>query len=376
VPTTTPVPTTQMPTTTSVPATTQMPTTTSVPATTSLGIIGVSTNPDNIIVAGSENNEMAYSYDGINWNLSSAPAGARICYDVAWNGKLWVAVGSAITYSTDGITWTTAKYTTVNNGDRFFTVAWNGSMWLARGNTGYTFYSTDGITWKFVYRDTTPLFSQGCQIIRCNGTLCIAGGRGLNQMAYAYDGLTWNKSPSGSSPSLGTEYTGVAWNGSLWVAVGSELAYSYDGINWTKVTKPFTSYGTDLYAVAWNGSLWVAGGGVFIYSYDGIKWTASPTTLSININGITWNRSLWIAVGEGEGTINAAYSSDGINWTASNTSSTNIFHGVASKIVLPYTTNTVAQTTKPITVGGNRTRKYPYLKKKRSSRKKRYLKKK
>ena len=56
-------------------------------------------------------------------------------------------------------------------------------------------------------------------------------------------------------------------NGSLWVAVGlgtNTIATSSDGITWIPVENSnniFTNYG---YGVAWNGSLWVAVGKVQI----------------------------------------------------------------------------------------------------------------
>jgi len=79
---------------------------------------------------------------------------------VAWNGKLWVAVGegttNTIAYSSDGVVWTGATdfsgvaETSVNIfSNAGFGVAWNGKRWVATGDgtTNTIAYSSDGIKW-------------------------------------------------------------------------------------------------------------------------------------------------------------------------------------------------------------------------------------
>jgi hypothetical protein len=150
----------------------------------------------------------------------------------------------------------------------------------------------------------------------------VAGGQGTNTLAYSFNGNTWI--PVTSSP-FSTAGRGVAWNGSLWVAVGeggNTLAISPNGITWSGTTSPFTTSGQ---AVAWNGSLWVAvGDNNMIYSStDGVLWSPRGTTggtLSFTTNGrgIAWNGSLWVAVGQGTNSI--ATSPTGILWTGLGTS--------------------------------------------------------
>ena len=56
---------------------------------------------------------------------------------------------------------------------------------------------------------------------------------------------------------------GIAWNGSMWVAVGekgtrdSAIFYSYDGKTWQDAAVVWHGYG-----VAWGNDKWVAVGGV------------------------------------------------------------------------------------------------------------------
>ena len=78
----------------------------------------------------------------------------NVGYGVAWNGKMWVAVGkgadNSIAYSKDGVVWTrlVGSNSILEIG---IGVAWNGRMWVAvgRGNGGIA-YSSDGITWILV----------------------------------------------------------------------------------------------------------------------------------------------------------------------------------------------------------------------------------
>jgi hypothetical protein len=160
---------------------------------------------------------------------------------------------------------------------------------------------------------------------------------GANPMRYTYDGIRWYPSPSGNAIFYngGDAFpTGVAWNGSIWVAVGNQdgsnhtatdvtIAYSSDGINWTPVTTdPFAGYHAN--GVAWNGSIWVAIGGdsnsstnSIATSSNGINWTAHPGPFpGIDAYCIAWNGSIWVAGGGGQGD-HIATSADGINWTPS-----------------------------------------------------------
>ena len=197
-------------------------------------------------------------------------------------------------------------------------VAWNGSMWVAVGSgTNSIAYSYDGITWMGL---GTSVFTQG-NGVAWNGTLWIAVGSGTNSIAYSYNGLVW----TGLGTSIFTTGNGVAWNGTLWVAVGSgtnSIAYSYDGMSWIGLgVTLFSSSGN---SVAWNGSRWVAmgsGTNTILYSSNGISWVSAVSCFTTAGNSVTWNGTRWLAVGSGGNTI--GYSNDGSTWAASQTISPN-----------------------------------------------------
>lgn len=59
-----------------------------------------------------------------------------------------------------------------------------------------------------------------------------------------------------------------------------------------------------LYSVSWNGSQWLAVGsnGTVLSSTDGITWTAQTSGTTNILKSVSWNGSQWLVVGTG-GTI-------------------------------------------------------------------------
>ena len=163
-----------------------------------------------------------------------------------------------------------------------------------------------------------------------NGSLWVAVGNSPNTILTSINGITW-------TPVSGTRFTtigtGVAWNGYLWVATGANSFFapsiltSSDGINWSYASTaggaPFPVYGS--YGVAWTGSLWVVvgynqAGSTILISSNGVEWgNISGTdpfgngTSDGSGNGVAWNGSLLVAVGIGGCQI--ATSPDGKTWT-------------------------------------------------------------
>jgi hypothetical protein len=303
------------------------------------------TNPTNI-------NIIAYSSDGFNWIGSSS--GNTIfgnASGVAWNGTMWVAVGSGsnrIAYSSDGVTWigSTSGNSVFNSNSQGIGIAWNGTMWVAVGGTNdnstntiaYSYYGETG--WEGVTASNN-FFTYGFGVA-WNGTMWIAvggGGNRTNTILYSYNGINWTG--LGNSFFSGWAGSGVAWNGTMWVAVGEGnpcIIYSYNGINWTGVTGSTNIFNNIGKGVAWNGQMWTAVGGsnavgnspyTIAYSYDGINWTGvtgSTGIFRVQGYGLAWNGTMWTAVGgttpfaynSQSGILSPytiAYSYNGVNWT-------------------------------------------------------------
>jgi hypothetical protein len=155
----------------------------------------------------------------------------------------------------------------------------------------------------------------GANSVAWNGTLWIAVGQGTSSIAYSINGTVWVAS---SSAVFSTKGNGVAWTGSLWVAVGSgtnTIAYSLNGTSWTAVTSsPFTTSGN---AVTWNGTRWLAvgsGTNTIACSSNGMTWVGlGATLLSTSGNGVCWTGTRFVAVGQGENSI--VYSQDGLTFS-------------------------------------------------------------
>ena len=182
---------------------------------------------------------------------------------------------------------------------------------VGQGDTDTIATSTDGITWT---GRGQPVWTTTAYGVAWNGSLWVAVGDTPYAIGYSSNGINWTGVFTTAMP-VGR---GVAWNGSLWVVVGEngKIAYSSNGIDWTDTNTTVFTAGGGL-GVAWNGSLWVAVGTgsshAIATSTDGITWTGRGKTILSTAYGVAWNGTRWVAVGEGNNTI--AYSSDGITWT-------------------------------------------------------------
>jgi hypothetical protein len=278
--------------------------------------------------------KLAYSFDGITWEPTANGTLFQDVFDVAWNGTMWLAVGTnqsfgngEVAYSYDGITWVVAASADAlileqpANG-----VAWNGTRWViggsGRAGTNKLIYSDDGITWT-ASSNGNAIFDGAVLAVAGNGTGWVAGGTGTNVLAYSNDnGVTWIGSTGGNA--IFNDVKTVAWNGTIWLAGGNPnagvLARSANGISWTACV---ISILDSVNSVAWNGTFWIAGGQGETYSLafsaDTLSWAAidAENIGFSSVSAVAWNAttSRWVAVGQGPTAI--AFSADGFSWSPS-----------------------------------------------------------
>jgi hypothetical protein len=297
-------------------------------------LTSIATNGTRWLAGGVGTNRIFYSFDGVNWNISSSGNSvfSTGCNSVTWNGYLWVGVGGSNTgtatagYSLDGINWTASSsltplmnsYVNVVSAKRPLPNYPNFENIIIAGGIGTNSlaYSYDGANW-LASANGNSIFSSGVYAIAYNSVNWIACGEGTNVLAYSADGKTWTVSSNGNSIFSGSY--AVAWNGILFVAGGygtNTLAYSYDGIYWFASVNGNSIF-SDVYAIAYNGSKWVAGGdgsNTLATSSDGINWTGLGSSIFSSVSlGLATNGSIFVATGVGINTL--AYSSDGVNWT-------------------------------------------------------------
>jgi len=240
-------------------------------------------------------------------------------------------------FSSDGKNWTTSTLPGTNASN----IKWTGSKFLMDGlsgnnlltsKTGQYFSSIpiQGNAATYGIYDLECNLEQSNRITFPQNTTLAVGGQSSDttKIAYSTDsGITWSSATSATGVFSGS-CNGAAWNGKLWVAVGSlavgaggignTLATSPDGITWTgRGAYIFSTAGN---AVAWSKELglWVATGqgtNIAAYSYDGVYWFAGSNTSGLTAGlDVKWNGSVWVLVGT-SGTVGLLYSANGKVWT-------------------------------------------------------------
>ena len=271
---------------------------------------------------------------------------------VAYNGSLWVAVGSntgivgnLIKYSsTPSLVWTNATYPSVGAPSTLNSVKWNGLYWLAGGSGASTkpnnlLNSLNGNSWTYANPTTMVSSING---LAWNGYKWVAVGTDpvVTSILYTDINNLWQQTTNAFTSRQGND---VTTNGRIWVAVGrgsglpndSAIKYSYDAVSWSNVVGPQLSTGT---TVAWNGDKFVAGGSNgnssnVVYSFDGVNWAYSGVNVAQQATSLLWDGSQWSLTGINDST--HFVSSDGIQWTPSALTNTGVIYGQA------YAANTI-----------------------------------
>ena len=272
------------------------------------------------LTLGSGNNALmkSQSYSGITYYADGNPFGST-GYAAAWNGAIWVAVGSAtntISYSYDGVTWNGLGAGTFNAQGRG--VAWNGSLWVAVGSAGNTIaYSSTGTSWN----GAGLVFSTVGYGIAWNGSIWVAVGQGASAIYTSANGASWTASSNQSAATFTTSANGGVWNGSIWVVGGSgtnTIATSVDGSVW--ISRGIVAGSTTVWCVAWSGSYFIAacaGTSPVITSPDGITWTGRTASgLTVGYFITVQNSGIWVLSGQGSSTIFTCTDGTGVTWTA------------------------------------------------------------
>jgi hypothetical protein len=243
-------------------------------------------------------NTILKSFDGTSF--SSIPANNSVpIYDLEANLEfnntiifpkdVTLALGgnvndsTKIAYSLDcGVTWTPSSNSSLIFTETVNNAAWNGKIWVAVGSGGNTIAtSTDGNTW--IGRGSYIFTTTGYSVYwSSENAMWIASGEGTNSLAYSYDGIYW----TGLGNNIINPVYDVKHNGSLWVAAGSpttnnkSIAYSVDGIHWQF---PLQSDLFDIYAkyLGWNGTFWT--------SIGSSTENNNLYNIGTSSDGITWN---------------------------------------------------------------------------------------
>ena len=256
---------------------------------------------DKFVVVTQLTNIMAYildsEFDLLKFKESSVSASSirglqSICYG---NGKFVALAGGAgsaqniMAYSTDGISWTQG---TLPSSQRWYSVCYGNGKYVAvaRGTTTMA-YSTDGISWT---QGTMPIEESWYSVCYGNGKY-VAIIYGSSTMAYSTNGISWTQ---GTMPSARSWYS-VCYGNDKFVAVAynsTTMVYSTDGISWTEGTMPSQQW----YSVCYGNGKYVAiayNSNIFAYSTDGISWTQGTMSSKQYWRSVCYGNGKYVAVG-------------------------------------------------------------------------------
>jgi len=292
------------------------------------------------------------SEDGLTWSQRTsidAAAANAVLQSVASNGSRWVSVGylsdpfgdpCILTSDDSGNTW--VSQTPDPTTDAMLTsVCWTGTKFIAVGHDSgvdnpIVMNSTDGETWTArTSAGTTNILWHGVSGI--SGLAIAVGSDGTAEntpkiMTSADDGDTW----TARTPATGTALRDVVCVTGKHIAAGfsgsttSRIMSSAAGTTWANETGPSDYL---FYGIAHNGSLYVAVGSDFnsnmvpriASSSNGSAWTGRTPDPTSDANGIELQSVAagptgdFVAVGRDFNNFDTPfimYSADGLTWSA------------------------------------------------------------
>jgi hypothetical protein len=242
---------------------------------------------------------------------------------VIWDGLKWI-----ITYldsHTISVTYDQVSYRHYAVPNEYASIAHNPvtNQYIAIGNSGI-YNSRDGVHWTSNTSGTALIqnasnYHNG-KVVWSGALWVVAGNGGPNSLLYSEDGETWY---SGGANIFDPAYGSfdVAWNGSIWIAVGAPItnrhviAYSYTGKSWTTMelsNQIIKNNGNALYnsnkpfSIEWDGIAFVitlnevvsSGNHNYITSYDGLNWTHVQGPILQSANIAKWTGSNFVIAGE------------------------------------------------------------------------------
>ncbi|MDR2516229.1 MAG: hypothetical protein LBC88_02475 [Spirochaetaceae bacterium] len=249
-----------------------------------------------------------YTAGTIEWQKAdNSPVGAQFAANTVYKAVVTLIAAPAYTFA--GI----AANAFIHTGASNVTFAVNsGAVTLS--------FPATGLAWKKAR--VPPQASSYISGIAWNGSKFVAVRAG-GEMASSMDGKTWaaagNTGFTADEWIYGVTYGGGGGGSAKFIAAGDKgkMASSVDGVNWTPVNSTGFGANSVIRGIAYGGSKFAAVGeeSKIAYSDDGATWTAvtsAPFTSNDSIYAVTYGGSIFAAVGE-KGKI--TYSNDGVIWT-------------------------------------------------------------
>jgi hypothetical protein len=192
-----------------------------------------------------------YSTDTKTWNTSSRVAAISGWTDVSYNGTIWVAVGDTSTTkfysSTDLNTWT-SRTSNISGTGSVYQVEWIPafSRFIAVGNGNATpwnclSYSSDGITWTSAAVVPATVNSHVYGLAYDGvGTAFVTANNTTNNGYYSTNGTTWTATNSNGGGASGFAPTFIGGNVNRFVNGNYSQTAASIATAWA--TAPYTDY--------------------------------------------------------------------------------------------------------------------------------------
>lgn len=236
-------------------------------------------------VAGNSQGFVCWSTDGTTWKRVDLSGIAPIS-KVIWDGKKFIAVGSGIQTSPDGMKWKdqpmkldfskSPKHRSfVMQGNKFVNrisdILFDGKRYVAVGEWGLLMTSTDLVNWKAQKTDSFKWI----ETVATNGKYIVANGSvdaWNDALVYSSkDGVAWKKTIV-----KGMSTVSVRSNGAGFVMAGTVdrktgLYTSTDGVTWKRFVMDHEEMP---YALAYTGNEYICSTRLAVFkSTDGVTWT-------------------------------------------------------------------------------------------------------
>jgi len=237
-----------------------------------------------------------YSTDGINWTAGNllATTWSNYTQHVGFQNSTFVMCGGGgkIAFSSDGINWQLTSASGLNGETNMFD--YNSGLWVVAGSgTGVNVSSTPSLTTSSTWTTRAgAVYSNRATGVKYGSDKFVLVGRPETYFYTSTNGTTWTQNTSSGSLFQNSQTNArnkIEWYNGLWIigqytfGGSSSVLWSNNGINWNASTVPASSY-------------WVRGIGYALPSPYIIG--SAPTITSITPNGQS-NLNVYFTPGTG-----------------------------------------------------------------------------
>jgi len=207
-----------------------------------------------MVIAGSAGNDSsalptssasAYSTNGFTWTATALPAN-QLWTGVTFGNNKFIAVagytfGSYFATSTNGTTWSSSTSGALSSSITYGVISGTGyyvATALSNPNIYAITYSTNGSTWTSVSYDSQPYVSVAYGTVKNSNTFVAVAGGNIQQSTssiYSTNATSW---AGGTLPYNAYWYNVVCGNGTFFAFGSAVAAYSTNGYTWTAFTSP------------------------------------------------------------------------------------------------------------------------------------------